>query len=175
MERCDGKRGCWEAGNEGLWWWGAMGEDISDGKIGGELDEGMRMKRKRVLAICPVVRAPSGRGEKVDPLLTKHTTSRLQFPPQNSAITIGTLSKFKWSTIVRHCKQMVTILMSKNYMNVICNCCIRLYMRANTGNVQLKHLPWISNCALNTCIGWVYLRIQITDIFCGIKTHIQYA
>ena len=56
--------------------WGAAGgeeEEDSDGGIEGGIDEGMGTKRGRVLAICPVVRAPSGQGEKVAPWLTKHT------------------------------------------------------------------------------------------------------
>ena len=43
----------------------------------GEKDEGMRKKSGRVLAICPVVRAPSGQGEKTAPWLTKHTCTHM--------------------------------------------------------------------------------------------------
>lgn len=52
---------------------GAAGEGGGNGGIEGGIDEGMVKKRGRVLAICPVVRAPSGQGEKVAPWLTKHT------------------------------------------------------------------------------------------------------
>ena len=38
--------------------------------------DGWMEERGRVLAICPVVRAPSGQGEKVAPWLTKHTHAR---------------------------------------------------------------------------------------------------
>lgn len=52
--------------------WEAAGEEDSDREIVGGIDEGMVKKRGRVLAICPVVRAPSGQGEKVAPWLTQH-------------------------------------------------------------------------------------------------------
>jgi len=47
---------------------GAAGEVDSDGGI----DEGMGKKRGRALAICPVVRAPSGQGEKQASWLKKY-------------------------------------------------------------------------------------------------------
>lgn len=51
---------------------GAAGEEETDGGKEGGIDEGMGKRRGRVLAICPVVRAPSGQGEKLAPWLTKH-------------------------------------------------------------------------------------------------------
>lgn len=56
---------------------GAAGEEDSNRRIEGGIDEGMVKKRGRVLAICPVVRAPSGQGEKVAPWLTKRTHTRM--------------------------------------------------------------------------------------------------
>lgn len=55
---------------------GGCRRDTDGGRERG-IDEGMRKKRGRVLAICPVVRAPSGQGEKVAPWLTKHTNTRV--------------------------------------------------------------------------------------------------
>lgn len=71
-----GMRGCWEVGNERLRWcgvWGDAGEEDSDGGREGGRDEGIGKKWGRVLAICPVVRAPSGQGEKTAPWLTNCT------------------------------------------------------------------------------------------------------
>lgn len=52
-------------------------EDSDGGREGG-MGEGMGTKRGRVLAICPVVRAPSGQGGEAAPWLTKHTHTPVQ-------------------------------------------------------------------------------------------------
>lgn len=52
---------------------GSAAEEDSDGRMEGEEDEGKGCEGEgRVLAICPVVKAPSGRGEGAAPWLATH-------------------------------------------------------------------------------------------------------
>ena len=69
---------------------GCLGGEDTDGGIEEGMDEGMVRKRGRVLAICPVVRAPAGRGEKVAPWLTKHTHIHTRSRPRSHTHTTHT-------------------------------------------------------------------------------------
>lgn len=52
---------------------GSAAEEDSDGRMEGEEDEGKGCEGEgRVLAICPVVKAPSGQGERAAPWLALH-------------------------------------------------------------------------------------------------------